>query len=145
MIDERRTLKTKYGISPDLLRAACRARRQRKQIDYSGDAYDNMMRSAIMHQGRNQEEGNTRRRMAMPDDRWDTSGNRRCLSAAFSCYLQGCTSSELYSRGPWRGRALKLTCAVALRAESSGFQASLFASSRFLNASHAGALGETLS
>ena len=57
------------GLCPNLLRAACRARRQRKQIDYSGDAYDNMMRSAIMHQGRNQEEGNTRRRMAMPDDR----------------------------------------------------------------------------
>ena len=47
-----------------------RARRQRKQIDYSGNAYDNMMRAAILRQGREKEEENSRsRRSAMPDDR----------------------------------------------------------------------------
>ena len=51
-----------------MLGAACRARRQRKQIDYSGNAYDNMMRAAIMRQGRQEEEAN-RRRLALPDDR----------------------------------------------------------------------------
>ena len=44
-------------------------RRQRKQIDYSGNAYDNMMRAAIMRQGRNQLEEGGHRRAALPEDR----------------------------------------------------------------------------
>ncbi|CAK0785661.1 hypothetical protein CVIRNUC_008872 [Coccomyxa viridis] len=46
-----------------------RVRRQRKQIDYSGNAYDNMMRAAIMRQGRNQLEEGGHRRAALPEDR----------------------------------------------------------------------------
>ena len=44
-------------------------RRARKQIDYAGNAYDNMMRAAIMRQGRNQLEEGGHRRAALPEDR----------------------------------------------------------------------------
>ena len=63
---------------------ACRVRRARKQIDYSGNAYDNMMRAAIMRQGRNQLEEGGHRRAALPEDRSGCFRTSLCHSERLS-------------------------------------------------------------
>lgn len=80
----RSILKIMY-YSADARMGVCRARRNRKQIDYSGNAYDNMMRAAIMRQGRNQQEEGASRRMAMQDDRYSTTPSEDMSARSVCC------------------------------------------------------------